>query len=90
MKKRSAWVIFYGDSFIYDKDVKFNDPEIVTEFYHAAHKYNCKDAVNYAKDYMLENLDLQNSTVYYETAVLYDITDVKTAALKVFHCFISD
>lgn len=70
-------------SFIYDKDVEFDHPNTVAEFYSAAHKYICKDALIFAKDYMTKELNPQSAIIFYETAVFYDIPDLKEACLKV-------
>lgn len=84
--------LFYKkkNSFIYGEDVKFESPRTVAEFYHAADKYICMDALNFCKNYMIQKLDLQSSIVYIETAVLFNIPDLKKACLMVSLLFYSD
>lgn len=55
----------------------------MAEFFHAAHKYNCKDALKHAKNYMMKNINAQSSIICYEIAVLCDIPDLKEACKKV-------
>lgn len=53
------------------------------QFFYAAHKYNCKEALNMVKDYMRTSVDEKSAVIYYETAKLYEFPDVKLACEKV-------
>lgn len=68
--------------------MQFDNADTATEFYHAAHKYNCLEALKLVKNYMKENVNINTATNYYETAVLYDFPDLKEACEKVFHALL--
>lgn len=63
--------------------VEFDTPEIAVEFYYAAHKYNCIDALEFIKAYMLKEVNPENSTVFYDIAQLYENYELKEACIKV-------
>ncbi|XP_063708482.1 BTB/POZ domain-containing protein 2-like [Culicoides brevitarsis] len=71
-------------SFIYTKSVEFETPEMAVEFYYAAHKYNCLDALEFIKNYMLTEVNAENCTSFYAVAHLYENSELKAACAKIF------
>lgn len=63
--------------------MEFDTPEIAAEFYYAAHKYNCIDALEFIKGYMLKEVNPKNSTVFYDIAQLHENHELKEACIKV-------
>lgn len=70
-------------SFIYGEDVKFDDSDTVADFFHAAHKYNCRDTLERTQDYLMSSVDVKSSIIYCEIAHLCDIPELKKACVKV-------
>lgn len=70
--------------FIYGEDVEFENPREMVEFYEVAHKYNCKDAMGFSQGCMKKVINAKSAITFFETAVLYDISDLKESCLKVF------
>ncbi|XP_063700002.1 BTB/POZ domain-containing protein 1-like isoform X1 [Culicoides brevitarsis] len=70
--------------FIYDKEVEFHDSNALVEFYAAAHKYICSDAMIFAESKMMKEVDSHNVISFYQTAILYELPDLKKKCLDVF------
>lgn len=56
---------------------------MVAQFYQAADKYNCTEALKFVRSYMTENVNIKSAVIYYEIAVLYDLLDLKKACEEV-------
>lgn len=70
-------------SYIYGKTVTFKDTKIAIEFCHAAHKYNCKEALTFCIRLMLGMINTENVIQFYETSVLFELPTIKDACCKV-------
>lgn len=64
--------------------VEFNTPEAAADFYYAAHKYNCIDALEFITQYMLKELNPENAVVFYADACLYENRELREACVKIF------
>ncbi|XP_063708571.1 uncharacterized protein LOC134837157 [Culicoides brevitarsis] len=76
--------------FIYGLDIQLKNAQNVSDFYYAAQKYACKDALLFVHEVAINSLCLNNCLVFYETASRHSDDTLKAACIQIFKVQIND
>uniref|UniRef100_A0A336K6M7 CSON013838 protein n=1 Tax=Culicoides sonorensis TaxID=179676 RepID=A0A336K6M7_CULSO len=70
--------------FIYGKTIKFENKDNAIAFYRTSDGLKCKDALEFASDYLMNQLNVQNCIAIYEVASQSHDNNLIEAAKKIF------
>ncbi|XP_063699893.1 BTB/POZ domain-containing protein 6-B-like [Culicoides brevitarsis] len=76
----SAFKMFL--SFIYGRKITFESIQVASNFYIAANYYECKHAIKFVLNYLLDNLCRENSIEFYKFGVRFNFKELQDAVWK--------